>query len=100
MSTWKDEDVATPALMKEYFLEFKDGIENNPELKLQEREKANVLRSLEAAEKFSNGLLAGKKALYMHDIILMTIGFYGGYLTALDCLKGDAQPGVEAKPAG
>jgi hypothetical protein len=85
MSNWKDEDVATPELMKEYFQEFKQGIESNPDYKLHEAEKANVLKSLEAAEKFSQGLLAGKKTLYMHDAILMAIGFYGGYLTALDC---------------
>ncbi len=87
MSNWKDEDVATPELMKEYFAEFRQGIEANPNLKLQDSDKSNVLSALEAAEKFSSGILAGKKTLYMHDIILMTIGFYGGYLTALDCLK-------------
>jgi hypothetical protein len=87
MSNWKDEDVATPALMTEYFKEFRDGIDSNPDLKLREGDKSNVLSALEAAEKFSAGILAGKKTLYMHDIILMTIGFYGGYLTALDCRK-------------
>jgi hypothetical protein len=85
MSSWKDEDVATPELMKEYFAEFKQGIESNPDYNLHETEKANVLKSLEAAEKFSQGLMGGKKTLYMHDTILMAIGFYGGYLTALDC---------------
>jgi hypothetical protein len=93
MSNWKDEDVATAERMKEYFLEFKEGIENNPELKLHDAEKANVIKSLDAAEKFSQSLLAGKKTLYMHDIILMTIGFYGGYLTALDCVKGAPETG-------
>jgi hypothetical protein len=87
MSKWNDEDIATPELMKEYFKEFKEGIENNPDLKLHDLEKANVMKSLDAAEKFADGLLAGKKTLFMHDIILMTIGFYGGYLTAIDCMK-------------
>jgi hypothetical protein len=91
MSNWKDEDVATPELMREYFQEFKEGIEKNPDFKLNEAEKLNVFRSLEAAEKFSQGLLQGKKTLFMHDTILMTIGFYGGYLTALDCLKSPTQ---------
>ena len=28
-----------------------------------------------------------KSKLYMHDLILMIVGFYGGYLTALDSLS-------------
>jgi hypothetical protein len=85
MSKWKDEDVATPALIKEYLQEFKEGILNNPACKLSDSEKTRVEESLSATEKFCLELLVDKKRqLYMHDLILMAIGFYGGYLTALD----------------
>jgi hypothetical protein len=85
MSTWKDEDVATIPLIKAYLKEFREGIENNPDCKLDEEENARVQESLEATEHFCTGLLSGRKSkLYMHDLILMTVGFYGGYLTAMD----------------
>jgi len=85
MSIWKDEDVATIPLIKAYLKEFREGIENNPECKLNEEENARVQESLEATEQFSTNLLSGRKnKLFMHDLILMTVGFYGGYLTALD----------------
>jgi len=85
MSNWKDEDIATPELIKEYLEEFKAGIESNEQFVLQEEEKTRVEESLEATEKFCQGLLEKKNKLYMHDIVLMAIGFYGGSLTALDC---------------
>jgi hypothetical protein len=84
MSPWKDEDIATPELIKEYLKEFKEGIRNNASMKLEEKEKANVEDSLDATEKFCLRLLSGKKKMYMHDLILMAIGFYGGHLTALE----------------
>jgi hypothetical protein len=85
MSTWKDEDVATIPLIKEYLKEFREGIENNPDCKLDEEENARVQESLDATEQFCTGLLTKRKSkLYMHDLIMMTMGFYGGYLTALD----------------
>jgi hypothetical protein len=84
VSNWKDEDIATPELMKEYLEEFKTSIACNTAIELNEDEKSKVQASLQAMENFSNGLLTGGKKLYMHDIILMAIGYYGGYLTALD----------------
>ena len=93
MSKWKDEDVATLPFIKEYLKEFREGIENNPDCKLTEEENARVQESLEATEQFCSGLLKGRNTkLFMHDLILMTVGFYGGYLTALDnfdCAYGD-----------
>jgi len=86
MSTWKDEDIATPALIKEYLSEFKEGIDQNPQLRLKDSERLKVQSSLAAMEKFCEEMLSTRKnKLYMHDLILMAIGFYGGYLTALDC---------------
>ena len=38
MSSWKDEDVATLPFIKEYLKEFREGIENNPDCKLDEEE--------------------------------------------------------------
>ncbi len=85
MSKWKDEDIATPELMKDYLEEFKEGIDNNPHCQLDENERLKVQKSLEATEKFCQGLLSSRRnKLYMHDLILMAVGFYGGYLTALD----------------
>lgn len=84
MSEWKDEDIATPDLMKEYLDQFKANIACNSQYQLDDKEKTRVQQSLEATEKFTAGLLAGQKKLYMHDLILMAIGYYGGYLTALD----------------
>ena len=85
MSAWKDEDVATIPFIKEYLKELREGIENNPQCKLDEAENARVQESLQATETFCINLLTGRKTkLYMHDLILMTVGFYGGYLTALD----------------
>lgn len=89
MSTYKEEDLATPEFIKEYLDEFKEGINDNPRYKLDEREKLKVQDALDATEKFCMGLLSGKKKLYMHDLILMAIGFYGGYLTASDSLTGN-----------
>jgi hypothetical protein len=90
MSPWKDEDIATPELIKEYLQEFKDGTASNPQFSLNETEKLKVQESLSAMEKFCLELLTGKKSrLYMHDLVLMAVGFYGGYLTALDCQSQD-----------
>jgi hypothetical protein len=87
VSKWKDEDLATPESINEYLEEFKEGILNNPACTLSESEKLKVLDSLAATGKFClNMLVEKKRRLYMHDMILMAIGFYGGYLTALDSL--------------
>jgi hypothetical protein len=85
MSTYKEEDLATPEFIKEYLKEFREGIATNTRFQLDNKEKPNVEDSLKATEKFCLNMLAGKKKIYMHDLILMAIGFYGGYLTALDC---------------
>lgn len=87
MSNWKDEDIATPALIKEYLKEFEAGMQENPRFQLSESEKLKVRESLDATEKFCLGILSGKKRMYMHDLILMAVGYYGGYLTALDAVK-------------
>lgn len=87
MSKWKDEDIATPDLIKEYLKEFEAGMQENPRYQLSEGEKLKVRESLDATEKFCLGILSGKKRMYMHDLILMAVGYYGGYLTALDALK-------------
>jgi hypothetical protein len=88
VSPWKDEDVATPALIGEYLKEFKEGIENNPDCKLASEEKLKVEEALRATETFSLGLVGRRRnILYMHDLILMAMGFYGGYLTALESRK-------------
>jgi hypothetical protein len=85
MSKWKDEDWATLEFIDEYLLEFREGIANNPSYSLDEKEKVKVEQSLKATEQFCKNLLADKKrSLYMHDLILMAIGFYGGHLTALE----------------
>ncbi len=85
MSTYKEEDLATPTFIKEYLEEFKAGIAANPGYELTEEDRPKVREALEATEKFCLNLLSGRKRIYMHDLILMAIGFYGGYLTALDC---------------
>ena len=85
MSTYKEEDLATPEFIREYLKEFKEGIADNPSCDLSEEDRPKVQQALEGTEKFCLNLLAGKKRIYMHDLILMAIGFYGGYLTALDC---------------
>ena len=85
MGKWKDEDLATPELIKEYLKEFKAGIDCNPQFLLSETEKSKVQSALAAAEQFCMELLSTRKSkLYMHDLILMTVGFYGGFLSALD----------------
>jgi hypothetical protein len=85
MSPWKDEDMATLPLMQEYLKEFREGIENNSECKLSPQESARVQKSIKATENFAENMLKNRKSqLYMHDLILMIVGFYGGYLTALD----------------
>jgi len=87
VSNWKDEDIATPDLIKEYLKEFEAGMQENPRYQLSEGEKLKVRESLDATEKFCLGILSGKKRMYMHDLILMAVGYYGGYLTALDAMK-------------
>jgi len=87
VSKWKDEDIATPDLIKEYLKEFEAGMQENPRYQLSEGEKLKVRESLDATEKFCLGILSGKKRMYMHDLILMAVGYYGGYLTALDAMK-------------
>jgi hypothetical protein len=85
MSTYKEADLATTEFIKEYLGEFKEGIASNTRYQLNEEEKLKVRGALEATKKFCLNLLGGKKQIFMHDLILMAIGFYGGYLTALDC---------------
>ena len=86
MSKWKDEDIATFEYIGEYLREFREGITQNQQFQLNEKEQTNVRDALAATEKFCTELLTEKKKrLYMHDLILMAIGYYGGYLTALDC---------------
>jgi hypothetical protein len=93
LSKWKDEDIATPELIKEYLTEFKGGIDCNPQFLLNDRERLRVQNSLMATEKFCLELLVSRKSqLYMHDLILMAVGFYGGYLTALDCQDHESKP--------
>jgi hypothetical protein len=93
MGKWKDEDIATPEFIKEYLEEFKSGISNNPQLLMSDREKQKVQNSLIATEKFCLEMLVSRKSkLFMHDLILMAVGFYGGYLTAMDCLTRDSKP--------
>ena len=87
MSKWKDEDIATNEFSQEYLQEFREGIFNNPACAVDEKDEPKIEEALTATSKFCSGLLAGKKKLYMHDLILMAIGFYGGYLTALDAQK-------------
>jgi hypothetical protein len=85
MSLWKDEDIATPNLIKEYLQEFREGITHHSKYDLNKNDQAKVQDALCATEEFCAGLLSGKKGkLYMHDLVLMAIGFYGGYLSALD----------------
>jgi hypothetical protein len=96
MGKWKDEDVATPDLIKEYLQEFKEGINCNPQFVLSDKEKTKIQNSLVATEKFCLELLAKRNSkLYMHDLILMAVGFYGGYLTALDYQTRDNKPNMQ-----
>lgn len=96
MGNWKDEDVATPEFIKEYLDEFKEGINCNPQFLLNEKERARVQSSLAATEQFCRELLVTRKSkLFMHDLILMAVGFYGGYLTALDCQSLDGKPNAQ-----
>jgi hypothetical protein len=96
MGNWKDEDIATPAFIKEYLAEFREGINANPQFLLNEKEKAKVQSSLAATEQFCLEMLTKRKnMLYMHDLILMAVGFYGGYLTALDCQTVGDKPNVQ-----
>jgi hypothetical protein len=96
MSKWKDDDIATPILIKEYLKEFKEGIECNPQFLLNDKEKIKVQDSLLAMERFCMELLSNRKSkLYMHDLILMAVGFYGGYLTALDYQTREAKPNAQ-----
>jgi hypothetical protein len=90
---WKDEDIATPELIQEYLKEFKEGIDCNPELLLSEQERLKVESSLLATEKFCLEMAAKRRRqLYMHDLILMAVGFYGGYLSALDIQARENKP--------
>jgi hypothetical protein len=96
MGKWKDEDVATPELIKEYLVEFKDGIKDNPQFLLNEQERLKVQSALAATEQFCLELLSSRKSvIYMHDLILMAIGYYGGYLTALDCQTRENKPNAQ-----
>ncbi len=88
MGKWKDEDIATPDLIEDYLREFEEGITSHSQFQLNEAEKVKIQRALKATRDFCLGLLAGKKKLYMHDLILMAIGFYGGYLSATDSQRG------------
>lgn len=93
MGKWKDEDFATTEYIKEYLEEFKAGIECNPQFLLNEQEKTKVQSALAATETFCLEMLGTRKnKLYMHDLILMAVGFYGGYLSALDVHTRHSQP--------
>jgi hypothetical protein len=93
MGKWKDEDLATIAFIKEYLAEFKSGIEGNPQFLLNDREKNKVQSAIVATEAFCLELLGTRKnKLYMHDMILMAVGFYGGYLSASDVQTRHSQP--------
>jgi hypothetical protein len=93
MGKWKEEDLASPEFIEDYLQEFREGITNNARYQLSEPEKLKVQDSLAATKNFCLELLTGKKGkLYMHDLILMAIGFYGGYLTALDCRTNEKKP--------
>lgn len=95
MGKWKDEDFATPEFIREYLEEFKAGIECNPQFLLNQQEKVKVQSALAAAEHFCLELLGTRKnKLYMHDLILMAVGFYGGYLSALDVQSRRSQPDI------
>jgi hypothetical protein len=96
MPKWKDEDTATPELIQEYLKEFKEGIDGNPELLLNDKERLKIQSSLVATEKFCLEMLNKRRSqLYMHDLILMAVGFYGGYLSALDLQSRDAKPNTQ-----
>jgi hypothetical protein len=96
MGKWKDEDVATPEFIQEYLEEFKEGINSNPQFLLSDKERLKIQSSLAATEQFCRELLISRKnKLYMHDLILMAVGFYGGYLTALDCQVHKNQPNIQ-----
>jgi hypothetical protein len=93
MSKWKDEDIATSQFIDEYLQEFREGIMNHPDIVLEKKELVKVEHSLDATEKFCKGLLTSKKGrLYMHDLILMAIGFYGGHLTAQEAHGSSKKP--------
>jgi hypothetical protein len=96
LSKWKDEDIATPELIREYLKEFREGVKENPQFVLSEKEKLKVQNALSATERFCLELLASRKCkLYMHDLILMAVGFYGGYLTASDTRKDERRPNTQ-----
>ena len=96
MPKWKDEDVATPELIQEYLKEFKEGMNSNTQLLLSEQERLKIQSSLIATEKFCLEMLNKRRShLYMHDLILMAVGFYGGYLSALDLQARDAKPNTQ-----
>jgi hypothetical protein len=93
---WKDEDIATPEFIREYLNEFREGVKENPQFILSEKEKLKVQNALLATEQFCLELLATRKSkLYMHDLILMAVGFYGGYLTASDSRKDKTKPNTQ-----
>ena len=95
MGKWKDEDFATVEFIKEYLEEFKSGISCNPEFLLNEQEKSKVQSALAATETFCLEMLGTRKnKLYMHDLILMAVGFYGGYLSALDVQNRHYKPNI------
>jgi hypothetical protein len=88
MGSWKEDDFANPDFIKEYLKEFREGVAENPQFVLSEKERLKVSRSLKATEQFCLELATGRKSkLYMHDLILMAVGFYGGFLTAQDSLE-------------
>ena len=93
MGSWKDEDFATAEYIKEYLEEFKSGINSNPQFLLNEQEKVKVQNALIATEHFCLEMLGSRRnKLYMHDLILMAVGFYGGYLSAQDMQSHHSQP--------
>lgn len=93
MGSWKEDDFATIEYIKEYLNEFKSGIDCNPQFLLNEQEKIKVQNAIAATEHFCLELLSSRKnKLYMHDMILMAVGFYGGFLSASDVHSRHSQP--------
>jgi hypothetical protein len=85
MSDWKEEDIAKEEYIRDYLEQFRNDILCNTEMELKTDEKQKVEASLEATEQFCVSMVNRRdKKLYMHDLILMAIGYYGGYLSAID----------------
>jgi hypothetical protein len=96
MGSWKEEDFATPEFIQEYLKEFREGVADNPQFSLSEKERQKVDRSLKATQQFCLEMVNSRKSrLFMHDLILMAVGFYGGFLTAQDSLDLADKPNAQ-----